>query len=427
MSYKRLIPCIFIAGGKAVKWFNDKSVLQDDVIALAKYYSDHGADELLVFDLSTSDDEHEEAIDLMRRINRLIRIPMVAGGNIKRQEDVKKILYAGAKRAMLNFSKPDSAKAVEEAAKRFGKEKIAVSLNDFDALFKHQHLIDEYSSEIVFMHRLDLNSVMDVTDIPCVIVTDTLEKPELFKILKCPGVKGLSGKYVSQPDMDFVEFKKECSEEGIQMTSFESIMEFSQFKTNEQGLIPVIVQHYKTREVLMLAYMNEESFDQTIKTGKMTYFSRSRQKLWVKGETSGHFQYVKSLTIDCDYDTLLAKVDQVGAACHTGNPTCFFQHLAGTEYNEANLLEVFEIIYNTVVDRKENPKEGSYTNYLFDKGIDKILKKIGEEATEIVIAAKNPSAEETKYEISDFLYHMIVLMVEKGLNWEDIVKELASR
>ena len=427
MSYKRLIPCIFIAGGKAVKWFNDKSVLQDDVIALAKYYSDHGADELLVFDLSTSDDEHEEAIDLMRRINRLIRIPMVAGGNIKRQEDVKKILYAGAKRAMLNFSKPDSAKAVEEAAKRFGKEKIAVSLNDFDALFKHQHLIDEYSSEIVFMHRLDLNSVMDVTDIPCVIVTDTLEKPELFKILKCPGVKGLSGKYVSQPDMDFVEFKKECSEEGIQMTSFESIMEFSQFKTNEQGLIPVIVQHYKTREVLMLAYMNEESFDQTIKTGKMTYFSRSRQKLWVKGETSGHFQYVKSLTIDCDYDTLLAKVDQVGAACHTGNPTCFFQHLAGTEYNEANPLEVFEIIYNTVVDRKENPKEGSYTNYLFDKGIDKILKKIGEEATEIVIAAKNPSAEETKYEISDFLYHMIVLMVEKGLNWEDIVKELTSR
>ena len=427
MSYKRLIPCIFIAGGKAVKWFNDKSVLQDDVIALAKYYSDHGADELLVFDLSTSDDEHEEAIDLMRRINRLIRIPMVAGGNIKRQEDVKKILYAGAKRAMLNFSKPDSAKAVEEAAKRFGKEKIAVSLNDFDALFNHQHLIDEYSSEIVFMHRLDLNSVMDVTDIPCVIVTDTLEKPELFKILKCPGVKGLSGKYVSQPDMDFVEFKKECSEEGIQMTSFESIMEFSQFKTNEQGLIPVIVQHYKTREVLMLAYMNEESFDQTIKTGKMTYFSRSRQKLWVKGETSGHFQYVKSLTIDCDYDTLLAKVDQVGAACHTGNPTCFFQHLAGTEYNEANPLEVFEIIYNTVVDRKENPKEGSYTNYLFDKGIDKILKKIGEEATEIVIAAKNPSAEETKYEISDFLYHMIVLMVEKGLNWEDIVKELASR
>lgn len=211
------------------------------------------------------------------------------------------------------------------------------------------------------------------------------------------------------------------------MTSFESIMEFSQFKTNEQGLIPVIVQHYKTQEVLMLAYMNEQAFDQTIKTGKMTYYSRSRQKLWVKGETSGHFQYVKTLTIDCDNDTLLAKVDQIGAACHTGNPTCFFQHLVGTEYNEANPLEVFKSIYDTVVDRKENPKEGSYTNYLFDKGIDKILKKIGEEAAEIIIAAKNPNPEETKYEISDFIYHLVVLMVEKGLSWEDIVNELADR
>lgn len=427
MSYKRIIPCIFIAGGKAVKWLNDKNILYNDVVELAKYYSDHGADELLIFDLSDSDDDHEESIDLMRKINRTIHIPMVAGGNIKRLEDVKKILYAGAKRAMLNFSKPDSLKTLEEAAKRFGKEKIAVSLQDFDSLFKHHHLIGEYSSEIVFMHRLDLNSVINITEVPCVILTDTEEKSELFKILQCSGVKGLSGKYVSQSDMDFVAFKEECINEGIKMTSFESIMDFTQFKLNDQGLIPVIVQHYKTREVLMLAYMNEEAFDQTIKTGKMTYYSRSRNALWLKGETSGHFQYVKSLTIDCDNDTLLAKVDQVGAACHTGNPTCFYQPLAGTDQDEANPLRIFEQVYHTILDRKSNPKEGSYTNYLFDKGIDKILKKVGEEATEIVIAAKNPNAEETKYEIADFLYHIMVLMVEKGLSWEDIITELADR
>ena len=427
MSYKRLIPCIFIAGGKAVKWFDDDTVMTDDVVGLAKYYSDHGADELLVFDLSDSDEEHDEAIDLMKRMNRMIRIPMVAGGNIRRQEDIKKILYAGAKRAMLNFSKPDSVKLIEDAAKRFGKEKIAVSLNDFDALFKHQHLINDYSSEIIFMHRLDLNSVMNVTEVPCVIVTDTMEEPELFKIMKCPGVKGLSGKFVSQTDMDFVEFKEKCGQEEIKMTSFESMMEFSQFKTNEQGLIPVVVQHYKTQEVLMLAYMNEEAFYKTIKTGKMTYYSRSRQQLWTKGETSGHFQYVKSLTIDCDYDTLLAKVDQIGAACHTGNPTCFFQPLVGNDYDETNPLQVFEAVYDTIVDRRENPKEGSYTNYLFDKGIDKILKKVGEEATEVVIAAKNPNPEEVKYEMADFLYHAMVLMVEKGISWEDIIKELADR
>lgn len=427
MSYKRLIPCIFIAGGKVVKWVNDKTVLCEDAVKLARYYSDHGADELLVFDLSDSDEDHDNSIDLMRKINRNISIPMVAGGNIKRLEDVKKILYAGAKRAMLNFSKPGSAAEVEEAAKRFGKEKIAVSLNDFDALFKHQQIIDDFTSEIIFMHRLDLNSVMNVTDIPCVILTDTEEKPELFKILKCPGVKGLSGKYISQSNMDFVTFKEECKQEGIKMTSFESIMDFSQFKLNEQGLLPVIVQHYKTKDVLMLAYMNEESFDKTIKTGKMTYYSRSRNALWVKGETSGHFQYVKSLTIDCDKDTLLAKVDQIGAACHTGNPTCFFQPLAGTDDEKANPQRIFEHVYHTIVDRKQNPKEGSYTNYLFEKGIDKILKKVGEEATETVIAAKNPNLEELKYEVADLLYHLMVLMVERGLSWEDITQELSDR
>ena len=157
MSYKRLIPCIFIKKGKAVKWFDDDTVISENVIGLAKDYSEHGADELLVFDLSDSDEEHDESIDLMKRMNRVIRVPMIAGGNIKRQEDIKKILYAGAKRALLNFSKQDSAKLIEDAAKRFGKEKLAVSLNDFDALFKHQHLIQDYSSEIVFMHRLDLN------------------------------------------------------------------------------------------------------------------------------------------------------------------------------------------------------------------------------------------------------------------------------
>lgn len=427
MSYKRLIPCIFIAGGKVVKWVNDKMVLCEDAVKLARYYSDHGADELLVFDLSDSDEDHDNSIDLMRKINRNISIPMVAGGNIKRLEDVKKILYAGAKRAMLNFSKPGSVAEVEEAAKRFGKEKIAVSLNDFDALFKHQQIIEDFTSEIIFMHRLDLNSVMNVTDIPCVILTDTEEKPELFKILKCPGVKGLSGKYISQSNMDFVTFKEECKQEGIKMTSFESIMDFSQFKLNEQGLLPVIVQHYKTKDVLMLAYMNEEAFDKTIKTGKMTYYSRSRNALWVKGETSGHFQYVKSLTIDCDKDTLLAKVDQIGAACHTGNPTCFFQPLAGTDDEKANPQRIFEHVYHTIVDRKQNPKEGSYTNYLFEKGIDKILKKVGEEATETVIAAKNPNLEELKYEVADLLYHLMVLMVERGLSWEDITQELSDR
>ena len=427
MSYKRLTPCIFIDGGKAVKWFDDRSVMADDVIELAKQYSEKGADELIVFDLSNSDEVHDESIDLIRKISRVISIPMIAGGNIRRTEDVKKLLYAGAKRAVLNFSKRLSIDLIEEVSKRFGKERIAVSLNDFDALFKQQHLIEEYSTEIVFMHRLDLNSVINVTDVPCVVLTDTMEQTEILRILKSDGVKGVSGMFVSSLDMDFNAFKEICSDAGIQMTSFESVMEFSEFKLNEQGLIPVIVQDYKTNEVLMMAYMNEEAFDHTVKTGRMTYYSRSRKCQWVKGETSGHYQYVRSLAADCDRDTLLAKVEQIGAACHTGNRSCFYTTIVGTDHDAKNPLQVFESVYDTIMDRRRNPKEGSYTNYLFDKGLDKILKKVGEEATEIVIAAKNPNPEEIKYEISDFLYHAMVLMVERGVTWEDITNELADR
>ena len=427
MSYKRLTPCIFIDHGKAVKWFDNDTVLSEDVVTLAKQYCDRGADELIVFNLSVSDEEHDEAIDLIKRINRVISIPMIAGGNIRRSEDVKKILYAGAKRAILNFSKPLSIDLIREVSQRFGKERIAVSLNDFDTLFKQQHLIEEFSTEIVFMHRLDLNSVMNITELPCVVLTDTMEQSEILRILKCDSIKGVSGLFVSDLNMDFNELKDVCADAGIQMTSFESILDFSEFKLNSDGLIPVIVQDYKTNEVLMMAYMNEEAFDNTVKTGRMTYYSRSRQCQWVKGETSGHFQYVKSLAVDCDKDTLLAKVEQIGAACHTGNRSCFYTTIVGADYDAKNPLQVFESVYNTILDRRENPKEGSYTNYLFEKGIDKILKKVGEEATEIVIAAKNPNPEEIKYEISDFLYHAMVLMVERGVTWEDITNELADR
>lgn len=427
MTYKRLVPCVFIRETKAVKWFDNPEVIYESPVELAKYYDEQGADELLVFDLSDDDEEHDANIDVMKKITREIKIPIIAGGNIRRQEDVKKFLYAGAKRVVLNLAKSSAVELLAEVSLRFGKEKMAVSLNDFDALFKQQHLIEEYCSEILFMHRLDLASIINITKNPCIVMTDTQDEKELVNILKSPSVKGLAGQFVSSLKMDFAGFKEKCADAEIKMASFESDMNFSEFKLNSDGLLPVIVQNFKTEEVLMLAYMNEAAFEQTVKTGKMTYFSRSRQSLWVKGETSGHFQYVKSLTIDCDKDTLLAKVDQVGAACHTGNRTCFYQQIVGEDYDETNPRQVFEHVYDTILDRKENPKEGSYTNYLFEKGIDKILKKVGEEATELVIAAKNPNPEEIIYELSDFLYHAMVLMVEKGVTWEEIVRELANR
>ena len=179
MSYKRLIPCIFIDHGKAVKWFDDPTVISDDVVAFARKYCEHGADGLIIFDLSDSDEDHDLSIDIIKRINRVVSVPIIAGGNINRLEDVKKFLYAGAKYAMLNLNKQDSIALLEEAAMRFGKERIAVSLNDFDTLFKGQHEIEAYCSEIIFMDRPDLNSVANITNIPFIVVTDTKDRQKL--------------------------------------------------------------------------------------------------------------------------------------------------------------------------------------------------------------------------------------------------------
>jgi len=193
---------------------------------------------------------------------------------------------------------------------------------------------------------------------------------------------------------------------------------------NDQGLIPVIVQEASTKEVLMLAYMNEEPLTQTIKTKKATYYSRSRQTLWVKGESSSHTQEVISLNYDCDQDALLLTVSQKGPACHTNNPTCFYRGIDLVEQPKEFSLDA---LYQLILARKASPLEKSYTSYLFEKGIDKILKKIGEEASEIIIAAKNEGNEELIYELSDFVFHALVLMVEKGVVINDLSQELAKR
>ena len=207
----------------------------------------------------------------------------------------------------------------------------------------------------------------------------------------------------------------------------EELVLFGKLKKDSNGLVPVVVQDYRNEEVLMVAYMNREAFENTVRTGRMTYWSRSRSELWLKGLTSGHFQYLKELRVDCDNDTLLARISQIGAACHTGNRSCFYRSVLKKDTPHKNPMKVFEDVYGTIEDRKAHPKEGSYTNYLFEKGIDKILKKCGEEATEIVIAAKNPNPEEIKYEMADFLYHMMVLMAARDITWDDIAQELANR
>ena len=202
------------------------------------------------------------------------------------------------------------------------------------------------------------------------------------------------------------------------------MLDIEKLKFDEKGLIPAIVVDSITKKVLTLAYMNRESLKISMEKGLTCFWSRSRQELWLKGETSGNYQHIVSITADCDYDALTVVVEPDGPACHTGTFSCFENPVwESEELHEFSLQGLMSLIEG----RKLNPQEGSYTTYLFNKGLDKILKKVGEECTEVIIAAKASDKAETIYEISDLAYHVMVLMVEAGISLEDIHRELASR
>ena len=201
------------------------------------------------------------------------------------------------------------------------------------------------------------------------------------------------------------------------------MIDVNSLKFDEKGLIPAIVTDAETKEVLTLAYMNKESLEISMKEGKTCFWSRSRQELWRKGETSGNYQHIVSITADCDGDALEVSVIKDGPACHTGAESCFNDVIFGEKKSDFQL----ESLMNKLKGRKKDMPEGSYTTYLFQKGLDKILKKVGEECTEVIIAAKAEDKAETIYEIADLAYHTLVLMIESGIEIEDIKNELASR
>ena len=419
MDGKRIIPC----------------VTMDNPVAEAKFYNDTGADAVAFFDSNASREGLEKNIPVIKEIAREVDIPIIACGGVRRLEDVKKLLYAGASKVCMKSAPLDDISIVKEASDRFGSDRIIVTIDLTeceDPVTYGKALKEAGAGEILLVHYGKLNHYNDYVKevkkevgLPIIVSSFSTDGAEIAELLKDTEAETISLYNLQQHDV--MQLKQACAAAGVPVNLYESAVPFSEFKKDDKGLVPCIVQDYKTKDVLMMAYMNEESFAKTLETGRMTYFSRSRNELWVKGLTSGHFQYVKEISADCDKDTLLAKVRQIGAACHTGSYSCFFNTMVHHDFDEKNPYAVLKKLYDVVIDRKKNPKEGSYTNYLFDKGIDKILKKCGEEATEMVIAAKNPGAEELKYEIADLMYHMTVLMAECGIDWDDVMGELANR
>ena len=413
MSDKRIIGCIRM---------DKEPVAADQIIQM----ENTGADSVLLIDDSMPVDE-ERLIKLIKAVGEKSDMPLLIKRHYQRLEDVKKILYAGDTQAVMDVVSAADFHLMVEASERFGKDKILAWIPESqpvtDALAS---AVQQNGASACVVENRD-TELFGTYHLPVLPVRNMTDAKEIAAVLEPDGVWGIISEKFYTDQMDLMSLKYELGSMGIATNRFESQIPFSEFKLNSDGLIPVVTQEYKTGKVLMVAYMNEEAFNETIRCGRMTYWSRSRQELWKKGDTSGHYQYVKSLDIDCDKDTILAKVVQIGAACHTGNESCFFTNLVSKSYDTTNPMTIFDEVMATILHRKENPKEGSYTNYLFDKGIDKILKKVGEEATEIVIAAKNPDSDELKYEICDFLYHMMVLMAERGVTWKEITKELAGR
>lgn len=468
---KGLFPCVWLLDGRAVKGFEDDTPVAEDPADLVRQYAAAGADGVILFDLSSTDAQHDAAIDLIRRICEKNAVTVIGAGSIRRLEDVKKLIYAGCALAALNLSKESNRILAREACERFGKDRIAGCYRSTEGLDREWDRLSPWLSMRILLdggeEAAPESGSQDPAPEPAkapgipggeapapgteaagktpapgeeipVIVLDQdagASADELAGLLSKESVAAVSGDAVNsllERGKDAVlDARRGLLASGIPMEEHKkAAFSWADFRKGPDGLLPVVVQEASTDQVLMVAYMNEEAYDLTVETGRMTYYSRSRQSLWVKGETSGHFQYVRSLTGDCDMDTLLARVVQIGAACHTGSHSCFFNQVTAQKMGAGRSASAGDVLredYRTIVDRRDHPKEGSYTNYLFDKGIDKMLKKLGEENTEIVIAAKNPGENEIIYEIADYLYHLEVVMAEKGVDWDDITRELVRR
>ena len=424
MEQKNIVATIYLKNGKAVKGPKDFSE-PCDAVELASRYNDSGVDKIFLIDLSDDENEHLTNIMTMRNINRSIDVKTAAGGNIKRLDDVKLYFFAGCIEVVLNGGKPDTLELVKEAANRFGKYRILVSVDNVNFAFKTRDYIKDCVHELVLMNTDLASGIENITSTPYILRLDKYDLDKITELLKSESIRGIYGDFVNDYNTDIMQLKSTLSDRGISMDNFEPKLHWSDLKTNSDGLVPVIAQDYQTGQVYMLAYMNEEAFNTTIRIGKMTYWSRSRQELWTKGLTSGHIQYVKSLTADCDYDTILAEISQVGGiACHTGAPSCFFNNIIQKEYVDRSPRKIFENKLNEIIKQRN---EDSDVKEIFDQGIDEILKKIGEETAEVIIAGKDSNKSDIVREVTDLIVNLMFLMSDNEITWDDITTELATR
>lgn len=443
MIKKRIIPCLDIAEGKVVKGINFKDIKTiADPVEMAKYYYESGADELVFYDITASYEDRGTMVELVKNVAKEVFIPLTVGGGVRTVEDFDVLLKSGADKISINSSAISNPDLIKEASERFGAQCVVLSMDvkrvdgvfkvfskggrletDLEAIEWAKKGVALGAGELV-INSIDqdgvkkgfdielLTAISAVVNVPIIASGGAGKIDDFISLFKTTDIDaGLAASIFHSKEVSMTALKLSMKQADIPTR----LAYMPPLKWDEKGLIPAVVQSDITQRVLMVAYMNEDSLRETVRLGETVFYSRSRQELWHKGATSGNTQVVTDIRYDCDADTLLIKVKENGPACHTGSYTCF-----------GEAPDAFENLFETIKDRKENPIEGSYTNYLFEKGIDKILKKVGEESAEVIIGAKN-NKEELIYEMSDLFYHSFVLLVNEGISLNEIKDELQSR
>lgn len=332
MLQKTFTSTIFLSGDMAVKSISNHNVLDETPEDLAIKYDDFGIDQLFILDLSKNYLEHECALGVIERIVVSVDIPVIVAGCIKNKGDIERLLDMGVSKVCLNFSKESNISLAKEIKGLFPEKNLLTAITSVDDLDENVDLIEDVTSGLVLMKDSIISEVLSVSNMEMMIPIGDISLEKLIKLFEKDKIISVFGSFVTSNLHDINSIKIVLKEMGINTLAFEAKVKWSDLTINDAGLIPVIVQDYQNNDVLMMAWMNQLAFENTCKTGRMNYYSRSRQSQWIKGETSGHFQYVKSLYADCDSDTLLARVSQVGAACHTGSRSCFFKEIIERDY-----------------------------------------------------------------------------------------------
>lgn len=448
MLAKRVIPCLDVKDGKVVKGtgFADLKDVGHPP-DLAERYSREGADEIAFLDIAATQESRGTTLGLVRETAERVFVPLTVGGGVRSAEDVHSALLAGADKVSINSAAVADPDIVSESAERFGRQCVVVAIDakkvggryevfvaggtrpaGLDALEWAAEAEDMGAGEILLTsigadgtadgYDIELTkAVVDEVSVPVIASGGCGSMEHIYEVFaRTDCAAALAASIFHYGQCTPAQVHEYLRERGIEVRRLD-------LKFDAEGLLPVVVQDFRTNEVLMLAYSNEEAVEEMLRTGRTCFWSRSRQRLWRKGEESGHVQKIKSMQADCDSDALLVKVEQTGAACHTGAPSCFFKQVWGSADGTA---QVIPDLLRVIEGRRADPEGGSYTCKLFADET-KMCKKVVEEAAEFALAVKDHDKDGEASELADLVYHALVAVVKEGIPLDRMYEVLSER